>query len=133
MTNSQSVEQDGIVAGNIFAMLNSANRGVNRMRKKMLGCNLCKNISSLNCKRTQGLSASTEWITCQVKCYGDTVKKRQVSLRKKIYIHKTSEYHKRAESLVNEKEADHLLNAVAKQQHHLYDTTARVLELFISR
>jgi len=26
MTNSQSVEQDGIVAGNIFAMLNNANR-----------------------------------------------------------------------------------------------------------
>jgi len=32
MTNSQSVEQDGIVAGNIFAMLNNANRGVNRMK-----------------------------------------------------------------------------------------------------
>ena len=31
MTNSQSVEQDGIVAGNIFAMLDNANRGVNRM------------------------------------------------------------------------------------------------------
>ena len=29
-------------------------------------------------------------------------------------------------SVVNEKEADHLLNAVAKQQRHLYDTTARV-------
>jgi len=27
MTNSQSVEQDGIVAGNIFAMLDNANRG----------------------------------------------------------------------------------------------------------
>ena len=26
MTNSKSVEQDGIVAGNIFAMLNNANR-----------------------------------------------------------------------------------------------------------
>ena len=32
MTNSQSVEQDGIVAGNIFAILNNANRGVNRMK-----------------------------------------------------------------------------------------------------
>jgi len=32
MTNSQSVEQDGIVAGNIFAMLNNANRGLNRMK-----------------------------------------------------------------------------------------------------
>jgi len=32
MTNSQSVEQDGIVAGNVFAMLNNANRGVNRMK-----------------------------------------------------------------------------------------------------
>ena len=31
MTNSQSVEQDGIVAGNIFAMLDNANRGVNRI------------------------------------------------------------------------------------------------------
>ena len=31
MTNSQSVEQDGIVAGNIFAMLDNANCGVNRM------------------------------------------------------------------------------------------------------
>ena len=30
MTNLQSsVEQDGIVAGNIFAMLDDANRGVN--------------------------------------------------------------------------------------------------------
>ena len=32
MTNLQSVEQDGIVAGNIFAMLDDANRGVNRMK-----------------------------------------------------------------------------------------------------
>ena len=32
MTNSQSVEEDGIVAGNIFAMLNNANRGLNRMK-----------------------------------------------------------------------------------------------------
>ena len=32
MTNSQSVEQDGIVAGNIFAVLDNANRGVNRMK-----------------------------------------------------------------------------------------------------
>jgi len=32
MTNSQSVEQDGIEAGNIFIMLDNANRGVNRMK-----------------------------------------------------------------------------------------------------
>jgi len=32
MTNSQSVEQDGIVAENIFAMLDYAKRGVNRMK-----------------------------------------------------------------------------------------------------
>jgi len=32
MTNLQSVEQDGVVAGNIFAMLDNANRGVNRMK-----------------------------------------------------------------------------------------------------
>jgi len=32
MTNLQSVEEDGIAAGNIFAMLDDANRGVNRMK-----------------------------------------------------------------------------------------------------
>jgi len=32
MTNSQSVEQDGIIAGNIFPMLGNANRGINRMK-----------------------------------------------------------------------------------------------------
>jgi len=32
MTNLQSVEQDGVVAGNIFAMLDNANGGVNRMK-----------------------------------------------------------------------------------------------------
>jgi len=32
MTDLQSVEQDGVVAGNIFAMLDNANRGVNRMK-----------------------------------------------------------------------------------------------------
>ena len=32
MTDLQSVEQDGIVAGNIFAMLDDANCGVNRMK-----------------------------------------------------------------------------------------------------
>ena len=31
MTNLQSVEQDGIVAGNIFAMLDNANSGVNEV------------------------------------------------------------------------------------------------------
>jgi len=32
MTNSESVEYDRIVARNIFAMLDSANSGVNRMK-----------------------------------------------------------------------------------------------------
>ena len=32
MTNSQSVEEDLIVARNIFAMVNNANREVNRMK-----------------------------------------------------------------------------------------------------
>jgi len=32
MTNLESVEYDGIIAGNIFAMLDSANSGVNRMK-----------------------------------------------------------------------------------------------------
>jgi len=32
MTNSQSVEQDGIVAGNTSAMLYNSNHGVNRMK-----------------------------------------------------------------------------------------------------
>jgi len=32
MNNSESAENDGIVAGNIFAMLDNANTGVNRMK-----------------------------------------------------------------------------------------------------
>ena len=32
MTNLQSVAEDGIVAGNIFTMLDNANREVNRMK-----------------------------------------------------------------------------------------------------
>ena len=32
MTNLQSVEQDRVVAGNIFAMLDNANSGVNIMK-----------------------------------------------------------------------------------------------------
>lgn len=92
----------------------------------MIGCNLCQKISSINCKRTHGMAVSKEWANCQVKCYGDTVKKRQLSLRKKIYIHKTSDYHKSAASVVNEKELNQLPNVVIKQQQHLYDTTSRV-------
>ena len=32
MTNLQSVKQDEVIVGNIFAMLDNANRGVNRMK-----------------------------------------------------------------------------------------------------
>jgi len=32
MTNLQSVEQDGVVAGNVFVTLDNANRGVNRVK-----------------------------------------------------------------------------------------------------
>ena len=35
MTNLQSVEQDGIVAGNIFAKLDDANRGVSVKARRM--------------------------------------------------------------------------------------------------
>jgi len=38
MANSQYIEQDGIVAGNIFAVLDNANRGVNRMKFISLLC-----------------------------------------------------------------------------------------------
>jgi hypothetical protein len=71
------------------------------------------------------MAASEEWLNYQVKCYIYMVKKRQLSIRKKNWIHKTSEYHKRAESIVNEKEANLLPNVVVKQQQHLHDSTAR--------
>ena len=95
-------------------------------RDKMLGCTLCKNISSINCNRTQGMCVSSEWAECQVSCYGSTVAKRQVSLRKKIYIHRNSEYHKYAQIVVNDKKANHLPSVVENQQKHLYGTTIRV-------
>ena len=59
MTNLQSVEQDGIVAGNIFAMLDDANRGVNRMKFISLATVHISCHSSKQNLETHGISSRT--------------------------------------------------------------------------
>jgi len=47
MTNSQSVEQDGVVARNIFAMLNNANHGVGNGKGCPVVVHYCADLQSV--------------------------------------------------------------------------------------
>jgi len=100
---------------------------------KKLRCTVCADVKSLNCYKTQGINLSPEWIEGTVSCYGGTRSKQQVSLRKKISLHKESEGHKRALMVTKDATCDVLSQSIAEQQRALYITTERVFRTAYSR
>lgn len=93
---------------------------------KKLGCNTCSAVSSINSKKTQGMTAPVKWINCHIKSYGSDVTAKQLSLRKKISNHKKSPYHVCATAVVKENADDIMPKTFAKQQTSLQETTERV-------
>lgn len=93
---------------------------------KKLQCKTCATVKSVHCHKTQGVSLAPEWIEGSVSFYGDTRSKQQLSLRKKIFLHKDSEGHKRAAAVLTEAAEGLLSQSVAKQQRAIAATTERV-------
>lgn len=93
---------------------------------KKLRCTVCADLKSLSCHKTQGICLAPEWIEGTVSFYGDTRSKQQLSLRKKIFLHKESEGHKRALTVLKEAANDTLAHSLAKQQTVLTASTERV-------
>ena len=60
-----------------------------------LGCRVCEKVS-LAVYKNQGVSISVEWKNFHVSFYGDTIKAKLASLRKKINRHKASLSHNTA-------------------------------------
>ena len=96
------------------------------VKNKQLRCTVCANVKSLNCYKTQGIGLAPEWIEGTVSCYGDTRAKQQLSLRKKISLHKESEAHKLAVRVLKEAADGILSHSLTKQQTKLTATTERV-------
>jgi hypothetical protein len=91
-----------------------------------LQCSVCANVKSLNCYKTQGISLAPEWIEGTVSFYGDNRSKQQLSLRKKIFLHRESEGHKRAVAVLKEAGDGILSQSFAKQHKAITETTERV-------
>jgi hypothetical protein len=93
---------------------------------KMLKCTVCGDAKSLGCSKKQGMKLAQEWVNGNISSYGDTRTKQQLSLRKKIVLHKNSDGHKCAESILSHASKGIMAQALAKQHSDLFPTTNRV-------
>ena len=66
-----------------------------------LGCSVCKNVGSLSIEKLQGLKLEHTWINCNISPNGLTITQNQTSLRKKIFEHRKSAAHLKAEKVVS--------------------------------
>ncbi|KAL4141586.1 hypothetical protein QTP88_004202 [Uroleucon formosanum] len=70
-------------------------------KNKKLGCKLCVKVNlNIEKKPESHIRLSSEWTQCNIVPSGDTIAKRQASLRKKISKHKSSQPHITAESII---------------------------------
>jgi hypothetical protein len=97
-----------------------------RLLASTSGCVICRDVKGLNCKKTQGVKISSQWVACKVSYFGDTKEKQQLSLRKKITDHKGSKAHKCAVKIAKEADEGVLAKKVADQQKDLHVTTERI-------
>jgi hypothetical protein len=51
------------------------------VRRKKLGCTVCRKVGTLGIEAKMGMKISKEWTDGEVSCYGDEKKKQQDSLR----------------------------------------------------
>ena len=75
-------------------------------KDQKLGCKVCKKIP-VNFERKKKRvfdQASKEWLNCEITYSGDTWEQKLLSVRKKFYRHKESEFHSKAVKIVEESE-----------------------------
>ena len=66
------------------------------LKKKKVGCTVCRNVGSLGVEAKMGMKISTEWSNGEITCYGEGRKKQLTSLRTKMCDHKESAGHQAA-------------------------------------
>ena len=95
-----------------------------------LYCSTCRLVKTISVHTliTAGIrsSLSDEWIEGSVKPSGDTKAKQLKSLRKKVYEHRDSISHKKAEDLKNIQSDNVLKESFCHQQQEMYATTTRI-------
>ena len=96
------------------------------VRRKKLGCTVCRKVGTLGIEAKMGMKISKEWTDGEVSCYGDEKKKQQNSLRKKILLHKESAGHQTAVKIVTEAEREKLENVVLKSLTREKTVTAKI-------
>lgn len=90
-------------------------------------CRLVKNVS-VHESVTAGIrsSLSAEWIEGIVKAYGDTKSTQQKSLRKKLYDHRDSLSHKKAEDIRKIHSSEILREKFSSEYREMYSATTHV-------
>lgn len=79
----------------------------------MLRCRICK-IYNLNLIKEQGFHISKEWSEGKVAAVVDNISKQQISLRKKIAKHKSTQVHLKVERTIYESKLEVMSNQVLK-------------------
>lgn len=69
---------------------------------KKIGCKICAK-ANFNLTKHKGTHGSKEWINGEIASVGDSLKKQQTSLRKKISKHKSSQSHLNTECIIEKK------------------------------
>lgn len=98
------------------------------VRDSKLGCTVCAEVKQLVALTKTGVRSllSQEWVNTAIHCYGDTIKKQQMSLRKKIHDHRVSTSHIEAQNILNTKKTEQLSSTLARNAQEASATTARV-------
>lgn len=98
------------------------------VRDSNLGCAVCAEVKQLVTSSKTGVRSqlNQEWVTTSIHYYGDTAKKQQMSLRKKIHDHRTSISHIEAQNILNTKKSEELSSTLARNSQEASVTTSRV-------
>lgn len=96
------------------------------VRRKKLGCTVCRKVGTLGTEAKMGMKISREWTDGEVSCYGEDKKIQQMSLRKKIFLHKESAGHQTALKIVAEAEKEKLESVVLKSLTREKTVTAKI-------
>lgn len=91
-----------------------------------LGCSVCKNVGSLGTEKQQGLKLEHSWIDCNISPNGLTITQNQTSLRKKIFEHRKSAAHLKAEKIGSIQDKNIMAGVLADMHKKEFVVTERV-------
>ena len=119
MCDTFQIGQKYILYRNIHGFLSS--------KVPILGCKVCSEIKTIVNDKCQGIHISQEWSQARISYFGNDRNSQQLSLRKKISIHKVSKAHEAASKILEESKNKSVEKELIKLQRDEIEITIRIL------